>query len=66
MPEEEIGLDRTSRPAASKSTRADSKESGNASFQVQREFFNALQQMNREWIACATAEFEIGLKLSKN
>ena len=30
------------------------------------EFFNALQQMSRDWMGRATAEVELGLKLSKN
>src|SRR4249920_4214987 len=29
------------------------------------EFFNTLQEMRREWMARATAEVELGLKLSK-
>jgi hypothetical protein len=29
------------------------------------EFFNTLQEMRRDWMARATAEFEISLKLSK-
>ncbi|MGB8628244.1 MAG: hypothetical protein WCD69_02490, partial [Xanthobacteraceae bacterium] len=29
------------------------------------EFFNTLQEMNRNWMARATAEFELNLKLSK-
>jgi hypothetical protein len=69
MPSEETGLDNSSSPAGSKSTRADSKETGsktgNATFQVQSEFINALQEMSRDWMACATAEIDLGLKLSK-
>ena len=30
------------------------------------EFFNALHQMSRDWMGRATAEVELGLKLSKN
>ena len=30
------------------------------------EFFNALQEMSRDWMGRATAEVELGLKLSKN
>jgi len=30
------------------------------------EFFNALREMNSDWIARAAAEVELGLKLSKN
>ena len=29
------------------------------------EFFNTLQEMRRDWMACATAEVELSLKLSK-
>jgi hypothetical protein len=29
------------------------------------EFFNALQEMSRDWMGRATAEVELGLKLSK-
>src|SRR6266487_981888 len=29
------------------------------------EFFNTLQEMSRDWMARATAEVELGLKLSK-
>jgi hypothetical protein len=29
------------------------------------EFFNALQEMSRDWVEHATAEVELGLKLSK-
>jgi hypothetical protein len=66
---EETGLDLSPNPTSSKSTRAGSKETesktGNASFQIQSEFINALQEMSREWMARATAEVELGLKLSK-
>ncbi len=69
MPAEETGLDHSPNPASSKSARAGSKETesktGNASFQIQGEFFNALQDMSRDWMARATAEVELGLKLSK-
>lgn len=54
---------------SSKPTRANAKEregKANASFQAQGEFFKTLQEMSRDWMACATAEFELGLKLSKN
>jgi len=30
------------------------------------EFFNALQEMSRDWMGRANAEVELGLKLSKN
>ena len=30
------------------------------------EFFNALEEMSRDWMGRATAEVELGLKLSKN
>ena len=54
----------------SKSGRADSRETegniGNGSSQAQGEFFKTLQDMSRDWMACATAEVELGLKLSKN
>jgi hypothetical protein len=67
MPREEIGSDHS--PASGKSTRGDFKETeskmGNASFQVQGEIFSALQEMSRDWMACATAEVELGLNLSK-
>ena len=69
MPAEETDLDHSPNPASSKSTRAGSKETesktGNASFQIPSEFFNALQDMSRDWMARATAEVELGLKLSK-
>ncbi len=57
MPREDIGA---------KSTDAEEKrnKSGNASFQVQDDFFNTLQEMSRDWMARATAEVELGLKLS--
>src|SRR6266566_3402197 len=69
MPTEETGLDHSPNPTGSRSTRVDAKETenktGKATFQVQSEFFNALQEMSRDWMACATAEVEFGLKLSK-
>src|SRR6266849_4298200 len=69
MPAEETGLDHSPNPASSKSTRAGSKETesktGNASFQIQSELFNALQDMSCDWMARATAEVELALKLSK-
>ena len=68
MPREETGSDHSPNSASSKSTRGDSKEAenkiGNASFQVRSEFFNTLQDLSRDWIACATSEVELGLKLS--
>ncbi len=68
MPREETGLGDPPKSAGSKSTHVESKETGskigNASFQVQGEFFNTLQEMSRDWMACATAEIELGVKLS--
>jgi len=68
MPREETGLGDPPKPAGSKSTHVESKETGNkignASFQVQGEFFNTLQEMSRDWMACATSEIELGVKLS--
>ena len=68
MHSEETGLNTSPNRAGSKSTRADSGETENkthnAPFQVQSEVFNALQEMSREWMTCATAEVEFGLKLS--
>jgi hypothetical protein len=40
-------------------------KTGGASFQDQGEFFNTLQEISRDWMACATAEAELGLKLTK-
>lgn len=37
-----------------------------ASFQTPSDFFETLQEMNRDWMACATAEVELGFKLSEN
>ena len=69
MPNEETGLDTLPNRAGSKSTRAHSGETEdkthNAPFQIRSEVFNALQEMNREWMTCATAEVEFGLRLSK-
>ncbi len=69
MPTEETGLDHSPSPAGSKSARADSKDTaskaGSASFQVQSEFFNALQEMGLDWMSRATAEIDLELKLSK-
>jgi hypothetical protein len=69
MPREETGSDHSLNPASAKSTRGDFEETeskiGNASLQVQGEIFNTLQEMSRDWVACATAEVELGLKLSK-
>jgi phasin protein len=68
MPKEETGLNHSTDPVGSKSTRADFRETENktrnAAFQVQSEVFNALQEMSREWMECAKAEVEFGLKLS--
>ena len=68
MPREETGLGDSPKPTGSKSTHVDSKGTenkiGNASFQVQGEFFNTLQEMSRDWMARATTEVELGVKLS--
>ena len=68
MPREETGLGDPPKSAGSKSTHVESKETGNkignASFQVQGEFFNTLQEMSRDWMARVTAEVELGVKLS--
>jgi hypothetical protein len=65
MPREETGL---GDPPKSAGSNVESKETGNkignASFQVQGEFFNTLQEMSRDWMACATSEIELGVKLS--
>ena len=37
-----------------------------ASFQTPTDFFDTLQDMSRDWMACATAEVELGFKLSEN
>ena len=70
MPREEIGSDRSANTASSKSTRGGSEEAenkiGNAPFQVQSDFVNTLQDLARDWMARATSEVELGLKLSKN
>ena len=69
MPREEIGSDRSPHSATSKSTRGDSEEAenkiGNAPFQAHSEFVNTLQDLGRDWMARATSEVELGLKLSK-
>jgi hypothetical protein len=41
------------------------KKAANASFGAQGEFFNAFEEMSRDWISRATTEVELGLKLSK-
>ena len=70
MPREEIGSDRSANTASSKSTRSGSEEAenkiGNAPFQVQSDFVNTLQELTRDWMARATSEVELGIKLSKN
>jgi hypothetical protein len=50
---------------SSRSARANERDKRNASFQTQDEFFKALREMSRDWTACATAEVELRLKLSK-
>jgi hypothetical protein len=69
MPREGIGSDRSPNTATSKSTRGGSDEAeskiGNAPFQVHSEFVNTLQDLTRDWMARATSEVELGLKLSK-
>ena len=69
MPREEIGSDRSPNTATSKSTRGGSEDLenkiGNGPFQVQSEFVNTLQDLTRDWMARATSEVELGLKLSK-
>jgi hypothetical protein len=37
-----------------------------ASFQTPSDFFETLQEMSRDWMACATAEVKLGFKLSGN
>ena len=70
MPREEIGSDRSANTASSKSTRGGSEEAeskiGNAPFQVQSDFVSTLQELTRDWMARATSEVELGIKLSKN
>jgi hypothetical protein len=69
MPREEIGSDRSPNTASSKSTRGGSGEAenkiGTGPFQVQSEFVDTLQCLTRDWMARATSEVELGLKLSK-
>ena len=69
MPREEIGSDRSPNTTTSKSTRGGSEDLenkiGNAPFQVHSEFVNTLQDLTRDWMARATSEVELGLKLSK-
>ncbi len=67
MPREEIGSGQSPDRAGSKSVRADTENKiGSTSFQVQDEFFKTIQEMSRDWMARATGEVELGLKLSKN
>jgi hypothetical protein len=37
-----------------------------ASFQTPSDLFETLQEMSRDWMACTTAEVELGFKLSEN
>jgi hypothetical protein len=37
-----------------------------ASFEPPSDLFETFQEMSRDWMACATAEVELGLKLSEN
>ena len=43
-----------------------SEKTGLESNPTGSEFFDALREMNSDWIARAAAEVELGLKLSKN
>jgi hypothetical protein len=56
--------------AGLKSARPDpeqtNKRAANAPFGAQGEFFNALEEMSRDWMSRATAEVETGLKLSSS
>ena len=69
MPREETGSNRSPNSPDTKSIHSEAEETvnkiGNASFQVQSEFFNTLQEMSRDCMARATSEVELGLKLSK-
>ena len=65
MPSEETELNPSANRASLKSTRAGTGETHEAPLQAQSEVFNALQDMGREWMACATAEVQLGLRLSK-
>jgi hypothetical protein len=69
MPREETGSDRSPNSPSTESIRGESEGTenkiGNASFQVQSEFVNTLQDLTHDWMARATSEVELGLKLSK-
>ena len=69
MPREETRSDPSPNSAgSSRSARGPEKPEskiGAASFQVPSEFFNTLQDLSRDWMACATSQVEFGLKLSK-
>jgi hypothetical protein len=69
MPREGTGSDRSPNSPNTKSIRGESdgteNKIGNASFQVQSEFVNMLQDLTHDWMARATSVVEAGLKLSK-
>ncbi len=69
MPKEEISSDHVTNPTVSKTAQAQfaetGKKIGEAALQAQNELFKALEEMGQEVMSCATAEVEIGLKLSK-
>jgi negative regulator of replication initiation len=68
MPVEQSNRDDFDRAAkaAQKQTGDAEKKIGDAAFEAQNQLLKTLEEMSREAMACATAEIERGLKLSKN
>lgn len=67
MPMEQSSRDEFNRAAktAQKQISDAEKKVGEATLEVQSHFIKTLEEMSREAMACATAEIERGLKLSK-
>jgi hypothetical protein len=69
MAKEETRQEHSTHPVGSKFTQVQfaetGKKVGNAALQAQSEFLKTLEEMSRHWVACATGEIELGLKLSK-
>jgi hypothetical protein len=69
MPKEENRQENFTNPLVSKSIQAQFAETGrkisDATIHAQNEFFRAIEEISRDAVACAAAEVEHGLKLSK-
>ena len=58
-------MEQNSRDDFNRAVKTAQKQIGDAALEAQSQFIKTLEEMSREAMACATAEIERGLKLSK-